>query len=121
MLGIMVKTKDELNGSIDIEGNISKPLTEGDIKRMNRGASIAKMILVSSGCKPESVFLSPVRGTHPQGTARIGDVIDEWGRVKEIEDCYVADASFIPEALDRPMVLTIMAFAKRVVEKILGK
>lgn len=118
-LGIMVKTKDEIAGSIDIEGNITKPLTDNDMKRMNRGASISKMILIESGCRPESIFLSPVRGTHPQGTARIGEVVDEWGKVKGIDDLYVSDASWIPEALDRPMVLTIMAFSKRLAEKLL--
>lgn len=118
-LGIMVKTKDEIAGSIDIEGNISKPLTDGDMKRMNRGASISRMILIEAGCKPNSIFLSPVRGTHPQATARVGEVVDEYGKVKEVEDCYVSDASWIPEALDRPMVLTIMAFSKRLAKKLL--
>jgi len=119
ILGIMVKTKDEIAGSIDIEGNISKPLTDNDMRRMNMGSAISKMILIEAGCRPDSIFLSPVRGTHPQATARIGEVLDEWGKVKGVDDLYVSDASWIPEALDRPMVLTIMSFSKRLAEKLI--
>ena len=87
---------------------------------MNAGTAVAREILIKAGCKPQSIAVSPVRGTHPQGTAPLGEVIDSDGRVKGLTGCWVADASFIPEALGRPMVLTILSFAKRVAKLIMG-
>jgi choline dehydrogenase-like flavoprotein len=39
----------------------------------------------------------------------------------EIADLYVCDASVFPEALDRPTVMTIVAFGKRLGAYILGR
>lgn len=120
VLGIMVKTKDELAGSINVLGEVSKPLTDGDRRRMNYGATVAREILINAGCHPSTIFISPVRGTHPQGTARLGELVDENGRLRGFKNCFVLDASVIPEALARPMVLTIISMAKRAVRSFTG-
>jgi choline dehydrogenase-like flavoprotein len=38
----------------------------------------------------------------------------------EIKNLFVADASVIPEALDRPVVLTVISLAKRLSEHLLA-
>ena len=43
---------------------------------------------------------------------RIGQVLSD-DLETEIRDLYVCDASVFPEALDRPTVMTIIAFGKR--------
>ena len=59
-----------------------------------------------------------IRGAHPSGTCRIGHVVDD-NLETRIKNLYVCDASVFPEALDRPTVITIIAFGKRLVEHLL--
>lgn len=111
-LGVMIKIKDDLSGSISLEGEISKPMTERDRFRLNHGAIVARQILLRAGADPDSIFMTPLRGTHPSGTVRIGKMLDQ-NLQTEIQNLYVCDASTFPEALDRPTVLTILAMGKR--------
>jgi len=120
MIGILIKVKDELAGGVDEKGRVSKPLTEADYKKLNMGTEIAREILISAGCKPNSIVAGQIRGAHPSGTCRIGEVVDE-NLATEIKNLYVCDASVFPEALDRPTVITIIAFAKRLADHLLGK
>jgi len=119
-LSIMVKIGDERRGYITMDGSISKPLSERDRFRLNRGAAMARQILIKAGCDPTSIMVGPVRGAHPGATARIGDVVDE-NLETRIKNLYVADASVIPEALDRPVVLTVISLAKRLSEHLIAQ
>jgi len=112
-LGVMIKLKDAVAGSVESERRISKPFTAGDQNRLDRAADIARRILVRAGADPNS--LTPMRGTHPCATVRIGDALDR-NLQTEIENLYVCDASAFPEALDRPTVLTIIGLGKRLSE-----
>lgn len=111
-LGLMVKIGDERQGFVTMDGRISKPLTERDRYRLNRGAAISREILIKAGCDPRTIIVGPVRGAHPGATARIGDVVDGNLRTR-IKNLYVSDASVFPEALDRPVVLSLISIAKR--------
>lgn len=119
LLGIMIKVKDELAGSISPEGKISKPLTENDMYRLHKAINISRKILIKAGADPDSIFTSPVRGTHPGGTARIGHVLDINLETK-IKNLFVCDASVFPEALDRPLVLSIIGLGKRLAKYLLS-
>lgn len=120
LLGIMIKVKDELAGSISPEGKISKPLTQKDRFRLHKAMEVSRKILIKAGADPDSIFTSPVRGTHPGGTARIGHVIDTNLETK-IKNLFVCDASVFPEAPDRPLVLSIIGFGKRLAKHILSR
>jgi len=61
--------------------------------------------------------VGPVRGAHPGGTARIGDVVDHDLQTR-IHNLYVCDASTFPEALARPTVLTIIGLGKRLAKQL---
>ena len=111
-LGVMIKLKDEISGSVDIAGRISKGLTGGDRRRLARAEEVAGRILRRAGCDPDTIFTTPLRGTHPSGTVRIGEMLDA-NLATEIANLYVCDASVFPEALARPTVLTIISLAKR--------
>ena len=112
MLGVMVKLKDEISGGVFPNGKISKPLTQYDRDRLREAEEVCRKILLEAGADPESIFMTPLRGTHPSGTVRIDAMLDR-NLQTEMEGLYVCDASTFPEALGRPTVLTIIGLAKR--------
>jgi choline dehydrogenase-like flavoprotein len=111
-LGIMIKLRDEISGGIDERGRVAKGLTPRDQERLDRAEEVARRILIAAGCHSDTLFRTPLRGTHPCATARIGDVVDAELRTG-VDNLYVCDASVFPEALGRPTVLTILALARR--------
>jgi choline dehydrogenase-like flavoprotein len=118
-LGVMIKLKDDVSGGVFPDGRISKPMTEHDITRMRAAEEVCRRILVEAGARPETIFTTPLRGTHPSGTVRIGMLVDETLQT-EIQGLYVCDASVFPEALARPTVLTILGLGKRLAKHILS-
>jgi choline dehydrogenase-like flavoprotein len=116
----MIKLKDEISGGINVEGKISKSLTEQDRWRLNHASNVSRKILIRAGCKPDSVFVGPLRGTHPSGTVRLGELLSSQLE-SPIRGLYVSDASCFPEALDRPTVLTLIALSKRLAKHLLNK
>ncbi len=118
-LGVMIKLKDELSGSFDPAGRISKGLTESDRQRLGRAEVVARDILKRAGCHPDRMITTPMRGTHPAATVRIGDVLDE-NLQTSIRGLYVCDASVFPQALARPTVLTIISLARRLARHLQG-
>ncbi len=117
-LGVMIKIKDEISGGITIEGEISKPMTERDQFKLNHAAIVCRRILVKAGADPDTIFVTPLRGTHPSGTVRLGQMLDQ-NLQTEAKNLYVCDASTFPEALDRPTVLTIIGLGMRLTEHLL--
>ena len=65
-------------------------------------------------------FMTPLRGTHPSATVRVGVMLDE-DLQTEVNGLYVCDASLFPEALDRPTVLTIIGLSKRLARQLLAQ
>ena len=112
ILGVMIKLKDAISGGVFPDGKISKPLTEDDRPRLKMAEEVCHKILVEAGAKADTIFTTPLRGTHPSGTVRIGEMLDE-NLQSEVKGLYVCDASTFPEALARPTVLTIIGLGKR--------
>lgn len=115
--GVMIKLRDQISGGIDAAGRIDKGLTTADRERLSAAEAVARDILIEAGCRRDSIFTTPLRGTHPSATARIGDVVDGDLRTT-IENLYVCDASVFPEALGRPTVLTILALGRRLARRL---
>jgi choline dehydrogenase-like flavoprotein len=112
VLGVMIKLKDEISGGVFPDGKISKPLTATDRSRLARAEEMCRRILIEAGAERSSIFTTPLRGTHPSGTVRVGTLVDQ-NLQTETRGLYVCDASVFPEALDRPTVLTIIGLARR--------
>lgn len=113
--GVMIKLKDEISGAVQAQKRgftISKGLTADDRQRLAKAEAVAGRILRQAGCDPDTIFTTPLRGTHPSGTVRLGEMLDT-NLQTEIAGLYVCDASVFPEALARPTVLTIIALGKR--------
>ncbi len=119
ILGVMIKLKDEISGGVYPGGKISKPLTHGDNERLRMAQEVCRKILVEAGANRSNIFMTPLRGTHPSGTARIGTMVDQ-SLETEAKGLYVCDASVFPEALDRPTVLTIIGLGKRLARHLLS-
>ena len=117
-LGVMIKLKDEVSGGVFPNGKISKPLTERDRPRMRAAEEVCRQILIEAGARLDTIFTTPLRGTHPSGTVRLGTLVDE-DLQTEVQGLYVCDASVFPEALARPTVLTIIGLGKRLAKHIL--
>jgi len=118
-LGVMIKLKDEISGGIDDAGRIDKGLTARDRGRLATAENVAGRILLQAGCRPGSIFMTPLRGTHPCATARIGATVNTDLETR-VAGLHVCDASVFPEALARPTVLTIIAFARRLARRLGG-
>jgi choline dehydrogenase-like flavoprotein len=119
VLGVMVKLKDEVSGGVFADGRIRKPLTRGDRERLAEAEEACRRILARAGAEPSSVFSTPLRGTHPSGTVRLGTHVDR-DLATPVRGLSVCDASVFPEALDRPTVLTIVALGKRLARHLAG-
>jgi choline dehydrogenase-like flavoprotein len=118
-LGIMIKLKDDVAGRVESEHDISKPFTDRDQKKLDHALPIARRILERAGADPGSLQVTPLRGTHPCATVRIGELLDA-NLQTEIENLYVCDASAFPESLARPTVLTIIGLGRRLVDHLRG-
>jgi choline dehydrogenase-like flavoprotein len=119
LIGLMVKTRDDSAGMVNLDGSVSKPVTDGDWGRLNRGAAIAKEILVKAGADPKSLVVSKPQGAHPGGTAAIGQVVDANLQTR-VDNLFVCDASVLPTAPGLPPILTIAALAKRLARTLAG-
>jgi choline dehydrogenase-like flavoprotein len=117
VMGIMTKVRDGLNGRVNLDGTISKHITNEERYKLDKGANLAEKILKRAGARPESIYSAPIGGAHPGGTARIGHVVNtdletQW------KNLYVCDSSIIPEPMGLPPVWTIIAFGKRLARRL---
>jgi len=118
-MSIMVKVKDDMAGEIRHNETFTKPLSDADLARLDRGAQVSREILIKAGCREKSIVRGPVRGAHPGGACRIGEVVDINLQSKHIENLYVSDASVFPEALGTPVVATVAAMNKRLAKHLI--
>ena len=118
-LGVMIKLKDEISGGVYPDGGISKPLTANDQACLKEAEAVCHEILIEAGASPATIFTTPLRGTHPSGTVRVGTMLDQNLQTR-VEGLYVCDASTFPEALGRPTVLTIIGLGKRLAKHLLN-
>ena len=119
LIGLMTKTADEPDGRVYPDGKISKPVTDRDWARLEKGSRISAEILVQAGADPKSVVTSKPQGAHPGGTAAIGTVVDK-DLQTEIDNLFVCDASVLPKAPGLPPILSIVALAKRLAKTLAG-
>ncbi len=119
LLGLMIKTTDEMIGRVFPDGTVSKPVTDRDLIRLDAGFEIAKKILIQAGAEPSRIKRSKVQGAHPGGTARIGKVVNNDLQTR-MENLYVCDASVFPSTPGLPPIITILALARRLADHLLN-
>jgi len=112
LIGLMVKIQDEPAGCVRPDGSVSKPVTQKDQVRLQKGAAMAKQIMAKAGADDESFMVSKPQGPHPGGTAAIGRIVNS-ELESEVDNLFVCDASVLPTSPGLPPILTIVALAKR--------
>ncbi|MFA6810617.1 MAG: GMC family oxidoreductase, partial [Desulfoplanes sp.] len=112
-MGMFTKIADESHGSIDINGRMSKPMSDNDLKNMKKGDDLCKKILIKAGCEPDSISVSTMIGGHPGGTAALDVVVDNNLETFKIKKLYVCDTSIFPRSPGSPPVLTLIAMVKK--------
>ncbi|MFW9904141.1 MAG: FAD-dependent oxidoreductase [Candidatus Thorarchaeota archaeon] len=121
LMGIMTKIQDDKNGTISSGRfgiTISKKLTIEDQKRLERGRAYSVEVLLKAGAR--KVFSSPIRGAHPGGTNSFNEVVNTNFQTK-FSNIYVCDSSILPRSLGAPMIITLMAFAKKLAKQIINE
>lgn len=112
-VGILVKIGDEATGRIFPDGTISKGVTPRDREKLEKGARLAKDILLRAGANPKTISKQPtIYGGHNGGSAAIGEIVDTDLKT-EVDNLFVCDASVLPLAPGLPPLLTILALAQR--------
>ena len=119
LVGIMTKIADEPTGSVAADGRVSKAVTASDRRKLERGSSLAREILVRAGADPRSLRVSRPQGAHPGGTAALGRVVDT-DLQTAVDNLFVCDASVLPVSPGLPPILTIVALAKRLAKTLAG-
>ncbi|AET69740.1 choline dehydrogenase-like flavoprotein [Desulfosporosinus orientis DSM 765] len=114
-IGIMVKVRDGIGGSIK-RGKVHKVFSEADKLKMQQGESKAREILQHAGAK--RLYSTVWTSAHPGGTARIGEVVDP-NLKSEYDNLYVCDCSVIPTEWGLPPTLAVLALAKRLAKHLL--
>ena len=114
-MGIMVKVRDGIGGSIK-RGKVHKVFSEADKLKMQQGESKAREILLHAGAK--RLYNTVWTSAHPGGSARIGKLVDS-NLKSEYDNLYVCDCSVIPTEWGLPPTLTVLALAKRLAKHLL--
>jgi choline dehydrogenase-like flavoprotein len=109
-LPLMIKIRDDMSGSIDERGRLSKSLTADDRDKLERGKVIAERLLRAAGAA--EIWHSPVGAAHPGGTCAMGRVVDA-NLETELAGLHVCDASVVPAPFGIPPTLTCLALARR--------
>lgn len=109
---IMVKVQDDVVGEIKKGRAFTKPLTENDRKKIDKGVQIITKIFKKAGAKESSIYPMKAAGAHPSATCRIGVVIDN-NLETQIKNLYCCDASVFPSSLGAPVVWTVVSLGKR--------
>ena len=117
LIGLMAKTRDEPNGTVQSDGTIIKPVPPVDADKIEKGYQRSKVLLEAAGVDPKTIFRTHIRGAHPGGTAGIGRVINK-EQETEVSRLFVSDCSAFPESPGKPPVLTIAALSKHLAKRL---
>lgn len=111
-VGMMIKLADTNRGSVSRKG-VDKELTGEDRENLERGAMMCREIL--KGVGGERMFLGTINAGHPGGTLPLTRAESQTFHNPRLPDnLYIADATLLPYSLGNPVILTIIALAKRV-------
>lgn len=119
-MGLFVKLAEDDKGEIFPNERTSKPMTQNDIKRMDRGVDVARDIMIRGGAKEKSISLLKWAGGHPGGTYAMGEFVER-DFSTAYGGLYVCDASVFPRSPGAPPSLSIMAMSRLLSKFLLGK
>ena len=121
VVSLMIKMADDNIGSSEPDA-IHKGISKADRERLRRGILQCREILGHMGLDREETFLGILNAGHPGGMLPLTKETQETIHDPRLpENLYLADATLFPESAGLPPILTIMALALRVAEKVKEK
>ncbi len=118
VVSLMIKMADDSVGASE-PGGIRKDITEADRERLERGILQCRDILGHMGIRRDETFLGILNAGHPGGMLPLTeDTCESVHDPRLPANLYVADSSLFPASAGLPPILTIMALALRVAEKV---
>jgi choline dehydrogenase-like flavoprotein len=114
-IGVGVALNESLGGEMREDGRYHKTLTHEDLQKLEKGAEVARRILVNAGGK--NLFRSTVGGAHLGGSIRIRKHVDE-SLQTEWSNLHVCDGSVIPETVKSAPTLTLICLGKYLADRL---
>jgi choline dehydrogenase-like flavoprotein len=93
---------------------VHKAITRRDIAKLDEAHKINKDILIAVGVKPDTIFCTSYKSSHPACTATTSKIVDI-NQESQIKSLFISDASVFPTPLGMPPILTIVALLKFIV------
>jgi choline dehydrogenase-like flavoprotein len=117
-VGMMIKLADTEQGSVAVDGSVTKSLTKADCQSLNKAKTEAKLIMEASGVMGPFVD-GMLHGGHLGGTVPLTkDDVKTMHSSWLPQDLWVADLSLMPRSQGLPTMLTAAALSLRVTRKI---
>ena len=117
-VGMMIKLADVEQGSVAVDGTVTKSLTDVDWQRLDEAKTKAKEIMTASGVTGPFVD-GMIHGGHIGGTVPLTkDDVKTMHPLWLPEGLWVADLSLMPRSQGLPTMLTAAALALRVAKNI---
>ncbi len=114
---MIIKLADQEVGSTDGR-RIDKTMTTADYDKMKEAIELSREILVRMGVPRKQHFLGTLNAGHPGGMLPLTEAQKDTLHNPLLPDnLYVADATILPKSMGNPPILTIMALAKKMAEK----
>jgi ferredoxin len=117
-VGVMIKLADIEQGSVNLDGTVTKSLTPVDLERLETAKGEVKEIMEASGVTGPFVD-GMIHGGHLGGTVPL--TRDDVGTMHPSslpQDLWVADLSLLPRSQGLPTMLTAAALSVRVARNI---
>ncbi|MCR4647814.1 MAG: GMC family oxidoreductase N-terminal domain-containing protein [Lachnospiraceae bacterium] len=117
---IMIKLADEERGYLDGE-KVHKVLTKKDKEKFDEAIELCHEILRNMGIPREDHLVGLTAAGHPAGMLPLTENEKDTLHSPLLPDnLYVADATILPKTMGFPPMLTIMALAMKISEKIMN-
>ncbi len=118
-VGMMIKLADTENGVVNVDGTVSKSLTDADKERLEDAKVEAKGIMETSGVVGPFVD-GMIHGGHLGGTVPLtSEDVETMHPAWLPDDLWVADLSLMPRSQGMPTMLTTAALSLRVAKRII--
>ena len=115
---IMIKLADEENGYLEGE-KVHKVLSDKDKEKFEEAINLCHEILIKMGIPKENHLIGLTAAGHPAGMFPLTEEEKDTLHSSVLPDnLYVADATILPKTMGFPPMLTIMALAMKISEKI---
>jgi len=108
-IGVGVALNDSVGGEFREDGRFHKKLTDEDLRKLEKGADVARQIIANAGGK--NLYKSSLGAAHLGGSIRIKEHLDE-SLQTEWSNLHVCDGSVIPETVTSAPTLTLICLGK---------